>query len=84
VIALSLATTLVIVGCNDGYEEPSAPANAVPITITVDLIIQIEAPFTDMLSAANPDGDALSFSFDQPAMSGVVTVSGNVIFYYQY
>ena len=83
VIALSLATTLVLAGCNDGYEAPSEPANAAPTTITVDLITQTETPITDMLSAADADGDALSFSLDQQAMLGVVTVSGNGGFTYQ-
>jgi len=67
VIALSAATTLVLAGCNDGYEERSVPANASPIT--------------DMLSAV---GEALSFSLDQQARLGVVTVGGNGGFYYRY
>lgn len=83
VIALSLATTLVLAGCNDDYEEPSAPANAAPTTITVDLTTQTETPITDMLSADDADGDALSFSLEQQATLGVVTVSGNGGFTYQ-
>ena len=83
VIALSLATTLVLAGCNDGYKEPAEVPNAPPTTITVDLITQTETPITDMLSATDADGDSLSFSLDQQATSGVVTVSGNGGFTYQ-
>tara|TARA_B110000438_G_C15751438_1_gene623190 strand:+ start:569 stop:1114 length:546 start_codon:yes stop_codon:yes gene_type:complete len=82
-LALSLGVTLVLAGCNDGYKEKAEEPNAAPTTITVDLITQTETPITDMLSASDADGDGLSFSLDQQAMLGVVTVAGNGGFTYQ-
>jgi VCBS repeat-containing protein len=86
-IALSLVTTLIISGCNfsnsDDKKEPEAIKNVSPTTITIDLITQTETPITDMLSATDANGDSLTFSLEQQAMLGMVTIDGNGEFTYQ-
>lgn len=82
-LSLSLGAIIVLAGCNNDDKNKAETPNAAPTTITVDLITQTETPIADMLSAADADGDGLSFSLDQQAMLGVVTVAGNGGFTYQ-
>lgn len=82
-VTLSVATTILLSGCNilDG-DDKEVPANAAPTTITIDLVTQTETPISDMLNATDDNGDSLTFSLDQQAMLGMVTVDGNGEFTY--
>lgn len=83
-VALSLATTLLVSGCNlSDDDDKKVLANVPPTTITVDLVTQTETSITDRLSATDENGDSLSFNLEQQAMLGMVSVDGNGQFTYQ-
>ena len=82
-LSLSLGAIIVLAGCNNDDKNKAETPNAAPTTITVDLITQTETSITDLLSADDTDGDILSFSLDQQAMLGVVTIAENGGFIYQ-
>lgn len=80
-LTLSIGAALVLSGCNlfDSDDEENVP----PTTVTVDLTTQTETPITDMLSATDENGDDLTYSLDQQAMLGVVSIDANGEFTYQ-
>lgn len=80
-LSLSLGAIIVLAGCNN--DDKAETPNTAPTTITVDLITQTETSITDLLSADDADGDILTFSLDQQAMLGVVTIAENGGFIYQ-
>ena len=82
-LSLSLATTVMLSGCNLFDSNDDEEKNVPPVAVTVDLITQTETAILDRLNATDENGDSLTFTLAQQAMLGVVTVDSNGEFTYQ-
>ena len=75
-LTLSIMAALLITACSDD------DGNTVPQVISEDFVTQADTPFTEMLTASDEDGDALTYTLDESPTLGTVDLTSNGEFTY--
>lgn len=67
---------------SDSNDVPELPANQAPIAEDAQFLTQTEVIIDSSLSASDPEGKVLSFSLNEDAVNGIVTLSDSGDFTY--